>query len=52
MNARIYDLSMVIGLGLLVAGVHQLGGLPWALITAGAGIIGLTALGAIIGGRR
>jgi hypothetical protein len=52
MNARIYDISMLTGLGLLVAGVHQLGGLPWALIAAGAGVIGLTAFGAYLGGRR
>lgn len=52
MNARIYDISMLLGLGLLVSGVHLLGGLPWALIAAGAGLIGLTALGAYLGGRR
>lgn len=52
MNARIYDLSMLIGLGLLVAGVHLLAGLPWALIAAGGGVIGITAFGAYLGGRR
>lgn len=52
MNARLYDVSMLIGLGLLVAGVALLGGAPWALITAGAGVIGLTAFGATLGGRR
>lgn len=52
MNARIYDISMLCGLGCLVAGVHMLGGLPWALITGGAGVIALTAFGSYIGGRR
>lgn len=51
MNARIYDLSMLAGLGLLVAGVHMLGGTPWALITAGLGVIGITAFGAYLGSR-
>ena len=52
MNARIYDLSMLTGLALVVAGVAMLEGLPWALIAAGAGVIGITAFGAYLGGRR
>lgn len=46
MNPIVYDVSMLAGLGLIVAGVAMLAGAGAALIAAGAGVIGLTMLGA------
>lgn len=46
MNRAIYDISMLVGLGLAVAGVATMWGLGPSLLAAGTGIIGLTVLGA------
>lgn len=44
MNRAIYDISMLVGLALAVAGVATMWGVGPALLAAGTGIIGLTAL--------
>ena len=46
MNPIIYDSCMLTGYGLTVAGAYMLGGLGIALLTAGLGLIALTAFGA------
>jgi len=44
MRAALYDVSMLVGSGLIVAGVAMLGGLALALIAAGALIMLVTRL--------
>lgn len=44
MRDMLYDLSMLVGAGLVVAGVALAYGLPGALICAGSLVMGLTVL--------
>lgn len=46
MNPRIYDICMLTGYGLTVAGVYKVQGAGPALVVAGALLIALTAFGA------
>lgn len=48
MNATIYNLSLLAGLGLVGAGVGMVN-VPAALATVGALVIGLTVFGAHLG---
>lgn len=44
MSRLVYDLSMLLGSGLVVAGVAMLGGLPAALVAAGFLVLIVTRL--------
>jgi hypothetical protein len=46
MNPRVYDLSMLTGLVLVVGGVYRNWGSGWSCIAAGSLILILTAFGA------
>jgi hypothetical protein len=55
MTPTVYNISMCLGLALCAAGMAVIAGLGAALLTAGAGLIGLTAYSAYlasIGGGR
>ena len=51
MSAKIYNLSMIVGLSLISAGVGMVS-IPAALITAGGLIIALTLTAASFSGRK
>lgn len=52
MNRLAYDVALLVGTALVTAGVGWTFGVGPALITAGTLVIGLTIVGALIGGKR
>lgn len=52
MNANVYNVALALGLAAVGAGVGMRYGVPAALITVGALVIGLTVFGAFIARGR
>lgn len=51
MNRITYDVSIALGLFTCTGGTVALAGMAWGAIVFGGGLIALTVIGALLGGR-